>query len=142
MKTILLADDEDYLRDLVRAIIEDSECRVLEASNGMEALELVRSDHPDLVVLDWMMPKMTGIEVSLAMRQDPLTASIPIILLSGNDKDACVQEGRRAGVTATMTKPFSPLELLTRVEAILSELRVGDIQPLLTDPGDGCPLAA
>ena len=142
MRTILLADDEDYLRDLIRVIVEDSECRVLEASNGMDALKLVRNEHPDLVVLDWMMPAMTGIEVSLAMRQDPQTAAIPIILLSGNDKNACITEGRRAGVTACMTKPFSPLELLTRVEDILSELRVSDNQRLPTDPTDGRPLAA
>ncbi len=142
MKTILLADDEDYLRDLVRTIVEDAECRVLEASDGMEALELVRSEHPDLVVLDWMMPAMTGIEVSLAMRQDPQTAAIPIILLSGNDEDACIAEGRRAGVTAYMTKPFSPLELLTRVEDILAEVRVSDNPCQAIDPKDDSAMAA
>jgi CheY-like chemotaxis protein len=142
MKTILLVDDEDYLRDLVRAIIEDSECRVLEACNGIEALEMVRTENPDLVVLDWMMPEMTGIEVSMAMRKDPRTATVPIILLSGNDREACIKEGREAGVTAYMAKPFSPLELLTKVEEILAEVQVVGTEPPSTGATDGCPLAA
>ena len=119
MKTILLADDEAHLRRLVRTTIESSEYRILEAANGTEALSLANGEHPDLVVLDWMMPGMPGIEVARALRENPDTSQIPIILLTGMDKESERQHGYLVGADAYMAKPFGPLELLDKVDDLL-----------------------
>lgn len=118
MKTILIADDEPSLRMLTRITLDDPDYRILEAADGLAALDLVRSEKPDLVILDWMMPGLTGIEVAQSLRQDPRTAAIPIIMLTAKGQDADKAQGRAAGVKAYLVKPFSPLELLQQIQAI------------------------
>ena len=119
MKTLLLADDEPNLRMLARITLEDPKYRIIEAADGTTALELARAEHPDLLVLDWMMPGMSGIEVARSLRQDPATASIPIIMLTSKGQEADREQGRAVGVYAYLVKPFSPLELLEKVEQLL-----------------------
>lgn len=118
MKTILLADDELNLRTLVRTTLEGPDVRFLEAEHGLAALELARSETPDVVVLDWMMPGMSGLDVLRALRSDPATASLPVILLTARGQHADRQQAVEAGASAYLVKPFSPLELLEKVEAI------------------------
>ncbi len=118
MKTILIADDESSLRMLARITLDDPDYRILEAADGLTALDLVRSDKPDLLILDWMMPGLTGIEVTQSLRQDPRTATIPIIMLTAKGQDTDKAQGRAAGVKAYLVKPFSPLELLQQIHAI------------------------
>jgi signal transduction histidine kinase len=118
MKTILIADDEPSLRMLTRITLEDPDYRILEAADGSTALDLVRSEKPDLLILDWMMPGLTGIEVAHILRQDPRTATIPIIMLTAKGQDTDKAQGRAAGVNAYLVKPFSPLELLQEIQAI------------------------
>ena len=120
MQTILLADDEKPLRILVHTTLECSDFRILEASDGVEALETARRERPDLVVLDWMMPLLTGIEVAKRLRQDPATASIPIVMLTAKGQESDREAAAKAGVTAYLVKPFSPLELLDAVQAALA----------------------
>lgn len=119
MKTLLLADDEPNLRMLARITLEDPKYRIIEAADGTSALELARIEHPDLLVLDWMMPGMSGIEVARSLRQDPATASIPIIMLTSKGQEADKEQGRAVGAFAYLVKPFSPLELLEKVEQVL-----------------------
>ena len=119
MKTILLADDEANLRTLVRATLDDPQYRILEAGDGPEALELARKEHPDLVVLDWMMPGLSGPEVAKVLRQDPATADIPIVMLTAKGQEVDKEQGLAMGVRAYLIKPFSPLELLEKVEEAL-----------------------
>lgn len=119
MKTLLLADDEPNLRMLARITLEDPKYRIIEAADGASALELARVEHPDLLVLDWMMPGMSGIEVARSLRQDPATASIPIIMLTSKGQEADKEQGRAVGAFAYLVKPFSPLELLEKVEQVL-----------------------
>jgi DNA-binding response OmpR family regulator len=119
MKTILLADDEAYLRMLVRTTLRDPAYRMVEAADGPTALTLARQERPDVVVLDWMMPGLSGIEVATALRQDPTTASIPIIMLTAKGQAADQARGRAVGVHTYLIKPFSPLELLETVQAVL-----------------------
>jgi two-component system phosphate regulon response regulator PhoB len=119
MKTLLLADDEPNLRMLARITLEDPKYRILEAADGTAALELARAEHPDLLVLDWMMPGMSGIEVARSLRQDPTTAHIPIIMLTSKGQEADREQGRAVGAHAYLVKPFSPLELLEKVEEVL-----------------------
>jgi signal transduction histidine kinase len=118
MKTILLADDEENLRTLVRTTLDQPGYRILESADGAAALALARREQPDVVVLDWMMPNMTGIEVVSALRRDAATAAIPVILLTAKGQHADHAEAAASGVTAYLVKPFSPLELLTKVEEL------------------------
>jgi signal transduction histidine kinase len=118
MKTIVIADDEPNLRMLARITLDDPEYRILEAEDGSTALALARSEKPDLLVLDWMMPGLTGIEVAHTLRQDAQTSTIPIIMLTAKGQDTDKAQGRAAGVNAYLVKPFSPLELLQKIQEI------------------------
>lgn len=119
MKTILLADDEAYLRLLVHTTLDDPAYQILEATDGHQALAMARVEHPDLLVLDWMMPGLSGIAVAQTLRQDPATATMPIIMLTAKGQDIDRAQGQAVGVQAYLVKPFSPLELLEKVQAIL-----------------------
>lgn len=119
MKTILLADDEANLRMLVHTTLDDPQYRILEAGDGATALNLARQERPDLLVLDWMMPGMTGIEVARALRQDAATAHIPIIMLTAKGQEKDREQGYSLGTHAYLIKPFSPLELLEKGQEIL-----------------------
>jgi two-component system phosphate regulon response regulator PhoB len=121
MKTILLADDEPQLRKLVRTTLDDPAYRILEAINGTEALELARQALPELIVLDWMMPGMSGVEVLRALRQNPATAHIPVIMLTAREPETPQEPEGSLHTYAYLVKPFSPLELLDKVEAVLME---------------------
>lgn len=125
MKTILLADDEAPLRTLVHTTLDDPAYRILEAADGLAALDLARREHPDLLILDWMMPGLSGIEVARTLRQDPTTQDIPIILLTARSQQADVAQGHAVGVYAYLIKPFSPLELLEKVEEVLQGSTTG-----------------
>ena len=118
MKTIVIADDEPNLRMLARITLDDPEYCILEAEDGSTALALARSEKPDLLVLDWMMPGLTGIEVAHTLRQDAQTSTIPIIMLTAKGQDTDKAQGRAAGVNAYLVKPFSPLELLQKIQEI------------------------
>lgn len=120
MKTILLADDEPNLRLLVKTTLSDPRFRILEAENGREALRLAKEQHPDLIVLDWMMPGLSGIEVAAALREDPLTRGIPIIMLTAKGQQADRDTTASLAVSAHLVKPFSPLELLEKVDELVS----------------------
>src|SRR5690242_12521897 len=100
MKTILLADDESNLRMLVHTTLEDPQYQILEAADGLAALELARREHPDLLVLDWMMPGMTGVEVARELRQDTATAHIPVIMLTAKGQEKDKEQGRALSVYA------------------------------------------
>jgi two-component system, OmpR family, phosphate regulon response regulator PhoB len=119
MKTLLLADDEANLRMLARITLDDPDYRILEAADGATALALARAEHPDLLVLDWMMPGLSGIEVARLLRQDPHTSNIPIIMLTAKGQATDKDQGQHWGAYAYLVKPFSPLELLEKVEAAL-----------------------
>jgi DNA-binding response OmpR family regulator len=117
MTTILVADDDIDILELVRFKLSRAGHRLLTASDGEAALALARAEAPDVVVLDWMMPKLNGLEVCDAMRRDPALGATTIILLTARAQEADVERGFAAGADDYITKPFSPRELLSRVEA-------------------------
>ena len=116
---VLAADDDEDILELVAFRLERSGYTVLRAHDGEEALRLAQEEHPDLVVLDVMMPKLDGFEVTRRLRADAATSSTPIILLTARAQDADVQMGFDAGADDYLRKPFSPQELRARVQAIL-----------------------
>jgi DNA-binding response OmpR family regulator len=119
-KTVLVVDDEQDILDLVRFRLEHDGYRVLTASDGQMGLTLAQAEHPDLCILDVMMPKLSGLEVLAHLRADPSTADTRVILLTARGQDADVDRGFELGANDYVTKPFSPKELRRRVHAQLS----------------------
>jgi DNA-binding response OmpR family regulator len=119
-QTVLVADDEEDIIELVRFRLEHDGYRVLTAADGEAALQLARDEHPDLCVLDVMMPKLSGLEVLAQLRADPATADTRVIMLTARGQDADVDRGFELGAQDYVTKPFSPKELRRRVHAQLS----------------------
>jgi DNA-binding response OmpR family regulator len=116
---VLVADDDDDIRDLVAFRLDRAGYEVLRAGDGQEALDLAREHRPDLAVLDVMMPKLTGYDVTRELRADAATSRIPVILLTARVQEADVARGFEAGADDYVKKPFSPQELKARVQAIL-----------------------
>ncbi|MDM7830598.1 response regulator transcription factor [Cellulomonas edaphi] len=116
---ILAADDDEDILEMVAFRLERSGYAVVRAHDGAEALAAARETLPDLIVLDVMMPKMDGYEVTRALRADESTSRIPVILLTARVQDSDVQKGFDAGADDYVRKPFSPQELRSRVQAIL-----------------------
>ena len=116
---VLIADDEDDIRELVAFRLERSGYRVLTACDGEEALQIAQQRLPDLAVLDVMMPKLTGYEVTRELRARSETAGIPVILLTARVQESDVDRGFESGADDYVKKPFSPNELRSRIQAIL-----------------------
>ena len=116
---ILAADDDEDILELIAFRLERSGYTMVLARDGEEALKAAREHLPDLAVLDVMMPKMDGYEVTRALRADEATRRIPVILLTARVQDADVQRGFDAGADDYVRKPFSPQELRARVQSIL-----------------------
>jgi len=121
-KKILAVDDEKHIVRLVQVNLERAGYQVVTAYDGVEALKKVEEEQPDLIVLDVMMPQMDGFETLKHLKANPETREIPVIMLTAKAQDADVFRGWQSGVDCYLTKPFSPLELLTRVKRIFSSL--------------------
>ena len=117
MKKILVADDEDILRILITDTLED-DFKIEEAEDGKEALQKIRENDYDLIVLDYMMPYLTGIEVLEEVRKDQNQTRV--LMLTAKAQDADREQAILKGADYFMSKPFSPMELLTLVEKILA----------------------
>jgi len=113
---VLIADDEQSLRLLVSATMMSDEYEVVEASDGDEAWELLRQHRPRVALLDVQMPGRTGLDLTHDIRSDPELAKTFVVLLTSKAQQADIQAGLAAGADRYLTKPFSPLELLTIVE--------------------------
>ena len=119
MATILVVDDEEPIQELLRFNLEKEGYVVCGATDGQEALKHVESDHPDLIVLDLMLPGMDGLEVCRRIRSNPKFQQIPIIMLTAKGEEIDTVLGLELGADDYMTKPFSPRELLARIKARL-----------------------
>jgi DNA-binding response OmpR family regulator len=116
---IVVADDEVDVRELVAYRLSRSGYEVVEASDGEQALRLALENPPDLAVLDVMMPKLDGYELTRRLRAEPSTQRVPVILLTARAQEADVSQGFEAGADDYLRKPFNPDELLARVRAVL-----------------------
>jgi CheY-like chemotaxis protein len=116
---VVIADDESSMRLLVHATIESDDYRVLEAADGAEAWALVQRHKPSLVLLDVQMPGRSGLDVLRLIKADPSLAATRVILLTAQAQEVDIEAGLIAGADFYLTKPFSPLDLLTRVEEAL-----------------------
>jgi len=118
--TVLVVDDDPVILKLLEVNFEMEGFEVVRAADGFEGLERARAVRPDIVVLDVMMPRMTGYEVAKALREDEDTAHIPIIFVTARAQSTDVERGMELGVDDYVTKPFDPLDLIARVNALLA----------------------
>jgi two-component system alkaline phosphatase synthesis response regulator PhoP/two-component system response regulator VicR len=124
-KKILVVDDERHIVRLVEVNLARAGYKVITAYDGLEALQRVESEKPDLITLDVMMPYMDGYEVLRNLKANPTTAEIPVIMLTHKATDADVFRGWQSGVDHYMTKPFNPAELVIQVQRIFTSQETG-----------------
>lgn len=126
MKTVLVVDDDPDIRQLITWKLELAGYATMAVADGEAALLATMSGGvagrplPDLILLDWMMPRITGIEVCQTLRDNPLTSCIPIILLTAKAQESEIERGYAAGVADYIVKPFSPEAMLDRVRAVMA----------------------
>lgn len=119
LPTILVVDDDQQNLELVQAYLEDIDCRTVAARDGIEALDLVAAAKPDLILLDVMMPKMSGFEVCRRLKDDPDTSTIPVIMVTALNEFGDIERGIDSGTDDFVSKPINKLELLTRIRTML-----------------------
>lgn len=118
-ETILIVDDEPAIREMIATTLELADFRVLEAENALQAHQQVVDGRPDLVLLDWMLPGISGIELTRRLKRDEGTREIPVILLTAKSEEDNKILGLDVGADDYVTKPFSTRELLSRIRAVL-----------------------
>jgi two-component system, OmpR family, alkaline phosphatase synthesis response regulator PhoP len=116
---VLVVDDNEQNLELIVAYLEDVACRTISANNGTEALDIIRAKTPDLVLLDVMMPKISGFEVCRRMKSDPQTADIPVIMVTALNEMADIEKAINSGTDDFLSKPVNKWELITRVKTML-----------------------
>lgn len=119
MQKVLIVDDNGTSRELVRAILKTVRCEIIEAADGLEALNLLRQEHPDLVLLDIDMPSLDGLAVVKAIRQDAALVDLPVVAVTAFAMESDREKGMAAGFTAYLTKPVRALTLRQQVQQLL-----------------------
>jgi CheY-like chemotaxis protein len=118
-KTILVADDESHILHVVSLKLRNAGFRVLTARDGQEALDLAGVEHPDLLITDYHMPQLSGLELCQRLKSDPATRSIPAIMLTARGYHLEPHDTEQSGILRMLSKPFSPRQLLATVNEIL-----------------------
>jgi two-component system phosphate regulon response regulator PhoB len=134
MHTILVVDDEAAIRDMLCIALEAAEYNVIQAENTQQAHAAILDRNPDLVLLDWMMPGTTGLELLRRLKRDELTEKIPVIMLTAKAEEDSKIYGLDSGADDYISKPFSPRELVSRVKAVLRRVGREDLdEPISVD---------
>ena len=118
-KTILVADDESHILSVVSLKLRNAGFRVLTAADGQEALDLALHERPDLLITDYHMPQLSGLELCRRLKQEPATRSMPAIMLTARGYHLEPHDTEQSGILKMMSKPFSPRHLLATVHEIL-----------------------
>lgn len=116
---ILVVDDNEQNLELIVAYLDNLDCEVVTACDGLDALEKVRENIPDLILLDIMMPRMSGFEACRKLKSDPQTRDVPIIMVTALNEMSDIERGVESGTDDFITKPVNRLELVTRVKSLL-----------------------
>ncbi len=118
-KRILVVDDNEQNLELLMAYLEELNCSVQGAADGIEALDIIAEAPPDLILLDIMMPRMSGFEVCRKLKSDPATRDIPVVMVTALNELGDIERGVESGTDDFITKPVNRLELVTRVRSLL-----------------------
>ena len=118
-KTILVADDESHILHVVSLKLRNAGFKVLTARDGQEALEVAQQQHPDLLITDYHMPQLSGLELCQRLKQDAATSDIPAIMLTARGYHLEPQDTQQSGILRMLSKPFSPRHLLSTVNEVL-----------------------
>ena len=124
--SVLVVDDNQQNLELLLAYLEDVDCKTLSANDGAEALEVVKASSPDLILLDVMMPKMSGFEVCRRIKNDPKTTDIPVIMVTALNELGDIERAINSGTDDFLSKPINKWELVTRVKTMLKLKHVTD----------------
>ncbi|MGD2082566.1 MAG: phosphate regulon transcriptional regulator PhoB [Chromatiales bacterium] len=132
--SILVVEDEDPIREMLRATLEGSGYTVYEAADAQQAERVLADDRPDIILMDWMLPGASGLDLTRRMRKNPAFREIPIIMLTARGEEGSKVAGLDSGVDDYVTKPFSTRELLARIKAVMrrvhgapeEEIRAGE----------------
>ena len=122
--SVLIVDDEPMTQDLLRLMLEPAGFRVTSAEHGLEALQKIQENKPDIMILDVMMPHMDGITVCKEVRRNAETADLPIVMLSGKTHLNAIEEGLNAGANRYLAKPMSRTDLIKNLREVLAETAV------------------
>ena len=123
---VLVVDDDEPSLELLQAYLEDVNCKTILAQDGLEALEIISKKTPDLVLLDVMMPKMSGFEVCKRIKNNPKTSDIPVIMVTALNEFGDIERGIDSGTDDFISKPVNKLELVTRVRTMLKLKHLSD----------------
>jgi len=123
---ILVVDDNQQNLELLQAYLEDMDCQAVPARDGLEALEIIAKAPPDLILLDVMMPKMSGFEVCKRIKNDPKTTDIPVIMVTALNEFGDIERAIDSGTDDFLSKPVNKLELLTRIKTMLKLKHLSD----------------
>jgi len=125
MTKILIADDELDMRELMELVLRFAGFEVVLVADGFEALEKAPLEQPDLILLDVLMPEMTGYEVLRRLRENPATSAIPVVLFSAKGREAEIKQGLELGAVEYIVKPFAPDDLTSQVKDVLRRCELG-----------------
>ncbi len=122
MSKVLVVDDEPFILMMIEDKLKTAQIDVVTVRESQYALEYIRKERPDLVILDWMMPGLSGIELCKMIKADPTLQDLPIFMLTAKGQDADEEKGMQCGVKRYITKPFSPKSLLEMVRETIGSL--------------------
>jgi two-component system cell cycle response regulator len=117
--TVLLVDDNEQNLELLHAYLEELPCKIQTARDGLEALAAVQGERPNLILLDVMMPRMSGFQVCAKLKKDPVTRDIPVVMVTALNEVGDVERAVESGADDFLTKPVNRLELLTRARSLI-----------------------
>lgn len=129
--TILIVEDDEATISLLHYNLEKEGYKISICKDGEEALLMINENKPDLILLDWMLPSMSGIEICKALRSNDETRKLPIIMLSAKGEEVDRVEGLDGGVDDYLVKPFSPRELISRINAVFRRIRPAFVEKVL-----------
>ncbi|MEW6109788.1 MAG: response regulator [Nitrospirota bacterium] len=121
MSKVIVIDDEPFILMMIEDKLKKANIDVISLRESIDAVEIIRKEMPDLIILDWMMPDLSGIEICRILKKDPDLLSIPIFMLTAKGQDSDEQLGLQCGVARYITKPFSPKSLLEMVQEIVGK---------------------
>lgn len=134
-KTVLIVDDEAPIREMIAVALQMAGYQCLEADNAQTAHALIVDHQPDIILLDWMMPEISGLELARRLKREPMNADIPIIMLTARGEEDNKIQGLEAGADDYITKPFSPRELIARLKAVLRRTAIAGIDKTIEVEG-------